>query len=54
MGVLLDHSLQADVLVLGNHARSAWAEVLLGSVAQRCARRARCPVVLVSDPAQSV
>lgn len=45
--VLIDRARAADLLVLGNHGRGAVAGVLLGSVAQRCARRARCPVVLV-------
>jgi nucleotide-binding universal stress UspA family protein len=49
--VLLDYALRADLLVLGNKGRGALASALLGSVAQRCAHNARCPVVLVPSPA---
>ncbi|OZM77214.1 universal stress protein [Pseudonocardia sp. MH-G8] len=52
--VLLGLARDADLLVLGNHGRGAVAGVLLGSVAQRCAQRARCPVVLVPRPRRSV
>jgi len=48
--VLLDHALRADLLVLGNKGRGAFASALLGSVAQRCGHHARCPVVLVPAP----
>jgi nucleotide-binding universal stress UspA family protein len=48
--VLLDYALRADLLVLGNKGRGALASALLGSVAQRCAHHARCPVVLVPTP----
>ncbi|OLT01282.1 hypothetical protein BJF90_32525 [Pseudonocardia sp. CNS-004] len=44
---LLEHSTTADMLVLGNHGRGGVVGALLGSVAQRCAHHARCPVVLV-------
>jgi nucleotide-binding universal stress UspA family protein len=37
----------ADLIVLGTHGRSGLAHVLLGSVAERVLRRARCPVVVV-------
>jgi nucleotide-binding universal stress UspA family protein len=47
---LLERARDADLLVLGNHGRGAIAGALLGSVAQRCAHRARCPVVLVPCP----
>jgi nucleotide-binding universal stress UspA family protein len=45
--VLLHHARDADLLVLGNHGRGALAGALLGSVAQRCAHRSPCAVVLV-------
>ncbi|WP_245773937.1 universal stress protein [Pseudonocardia ammonioxydans] len=45
--VLLDTAETAALLVLGNHGRGALSEVLLGSVARRCVRHARCPVLLV-------
>jgi nucleotide-binding universal stress UspA family protein len=37
----------ADLIVLGTHGRSGLAHVLLGSVAERVLRRARCPVLAV-------
>ncbi|TQF06349.1 universal stress protein [Kitasatospora acidiphila] len=37
----------ADVLVVGNRGRGAFARALLGSVSQRCAVHASCPVVIV-------
>jgi len=39
----------ADVLVLGTHGRSQIAGFLLGSVSQRCAAAAQCPVVLIKE-----
>jgi nucleotide-binding universal stress UspA family protein len=49
--VLVELSRDAEVLVLGNNGRGRLSGVLLGSVAQGCAHRARCPVVLVrADP----
>ena len=44
---LLEHSKGAELLVLGNHGRGAFAGAMLGSVAQRSAQHSRCPVVLV-------
>ena len=48
--ILLDKAADVDLLVLGNHGRGALSGALLGSVAHRCARHARCPVVLVPPP----
>jgi nucleotide-binding universal stress UspA family protein len=48
--VLLDHALRADMLVLGNKGRGGFSGAMVGSVALRCARNARCPVVLVPAP----
>ena len=48
---LLEHTRPGDLLVLGNQGRGAFAATLVGSVALRCAHHARCPVVLVPDPA---
>lgn len=45
--ILIDHAADAELLVLGNHGRSGISGALLGSVAQRCALHAPCPVVLV-------
>jgi len=37
----------ADLIVLGTHGRGGVAHMLLGSVAERVIRRARCPVLTV-------
>jgi nucleotide-binding universal stress UspA family protein len=37
----------ADLLVVGSRGRSTFRTVVAGSVAQHCARRATCPVVVV-------
>jgi nucleotide-binding universal stress UspA family protein len=37
----------ADMLVVGTRGRSPFAGLVLGSVSQRCAAAARCPVLLV-------
>jgi nucleotide-binding universal stress UspA family protein len=44
---LLVASQNADLLVLGTRGRSPFAGMVLGSVSQRCAAAALCPVVLV-------
>jgi universal stress protein A len=38
---------QIDLIVLGTHGRSGLPHVLLGSVAERVVRKARCPVLTV-------
>jgi nucleotide-binding universal stress UspA family protein len=38
---------RADLLVVGARGRSPFAGLVLGSVSQRCAAKARCPVVIV-------
>jgi nucleotide-binding universal stress UspA family protein len=43
---------QASVLVLGTRGRPRWAGRLLGSVGQRCAAAADCPVILVTQSGQ--
>jgi nucleotide-binding universal stress UspA family protein len=48
--VLLDHARTAEMIVLGSHGRGALDATLLGSVAQRCAQHAKCPVVLIPSP----
>ena len=45
--VLVRQSTRAELLVLGAWGRSSRSGLLLGSVAQHCARHARCPLVLV-------
>ena len=44
---LVDASDGAAMLVLGARGRGQATSLLLGSVSQDCARRARCPVVLI-------
>ena len=48
--VLLEVARDADLLVVGSRGRGELAGLLLGSVSQRCAERASCPVVVVPDP----
>ena len=48
--VLIARSARADLLVLGGEGRRRQRGLLLGEVAQQCARKARCPVVLVPPP----
>ncbi len=45
--VLLEASSNADLLVVGSHGRGAMAELLLGSVSDRCVRHAGCSVVVI-------
>jgi nucleotide-binding universal stress UspA family protein len=44
---LLDAARTADVLVLGSHGHGRLFHAVLGSVAEACVRRARCPVLVV-------
>lgn len=44
---LIEASKGASLLVVGTRGRSPWSGLLLGSVSQRCAAAASCPVVLV-------
>ncbi|WP_069173971.1 universal stress protein [Streptomyces griseus] len=45
--VLVRASEGADLLVVGNRGRGGFARAMLGSVSQRCAQHAKCPVVVV-------
>jgi nucleotide-binding universal stress UspA family protein len=42
-----------DLLVLGTHGRSGLEHALMGSVAERVVRKARCPVLTVRPPASA-
>jgi nucleotide-binding universal stress UspA family protein len=41
-----------DLIVIGTHGRSAMAQLLMGSVAERVVRTAPCPVLTVRHPAR--
>jgi nucleotide-binding universal stress UspA family protein len=47
--VLISLSEGADVLVVGSRGRGGFARAMLGSVSQRCAQHAACPVVVVQQ-----
>ncbi len=42
----------AELLAVGTRGRSPFAGLVLGSVSQRCAAAATCPVVLIKVPGQ--
>ncbi|MCW5252112.1 MULTISPECIES: universal stress protein [unclassified Streptomyces] len=44
---LIRASQGAEILVVGRRGRGAFARAVLGSVSQRCAQHAACPVVVV-------
>jgi nucleotide-binding universal stress UspA family protein len=45
--VLIRASQGADVLVVGSRGRGGFTRAMLGSVSQRCAQHAACPVVVI-------
>ncbi len=45
--VLLDASKDADLLVVGSRGHGGFADLLLGSISEHCARHASCPVTIV-------
>jgi nucleotide-binding universal stress UspA family protein len=44
---ILEHARDAELIVVGTHARGPVGELILGSVSHYVARHARCPVVVV-------
>jgi nucleotide-binding universal stress UspA family protein len=48
--LLVRHSAEADLLVVGTRGRGAVASALLGSVALHCVSSSACPVVVVPEP----
>ena len=49
---IVDYAAEAnvDLIVVGTHGRGAVAHLLMGSVAERVVRTARCPVLTVRNP----
>jgi universal stress protein A len=45
--VRLAEALPADLIVMGTHGRGGFSHLMLGSVAERVARAAPCPVIAV-------
>ncbi|MEV5312447.1 universal stress protein [Streptomyces sp. NPDC052610] len=50
---LIQASEGAELLVLGRRGRGGFARAMLGSVSQRCAQHAACPVVVVPPEQRS-
>lgn len=49
--VLIEAASDASLLVVGSQGHGRGGEILLGSVSQHLARQAKCPVVVVRQPA---
>ena len=47
---IVDASASADLIVMGTHGRSGLPHMILGSVAERVVRLARCAVITVPAP----
>lgn len=50
--VLIRHSRDADLLVVGSRGRGAFRALLLGSIALDCAVHAKCPVMVIRPHAE--
>lgn len=44
---LVEHSRDADLLVVGSRGRGGFKSLMLGSVSHQCAQHAECPVVII-------
>ena len=40
----------ADMIIMGTHGRTGFAQILIGSVAEKVVRHAECPVLTVKPP----
>jgi nucleotide-binding universal stress UspA family protein len=49
--VLVEESVGADLLVVGNRGHGGFVEAMLGSTGQHCVHHASCPVLVVRDAA---
>ena len=52
--ILVEHSTQAETIVVGHRGHGVLVGALLGSVAHQVAAHASCPVVVVRDPGDDV
>jgi nucleotide-binding universal stress UspA family protein len=43
-------ALGIDLVVMGSHGRTGWRHAIMGSIAERVVREARCPVLIVRPP----
>ena len=49
---IVEHAekIQADLIVMGTHARRGLSHLLLGSIAETLVRTAKCPVLITHEP----